>query len=98
MHFLLVGPGGAVGSVARYALVLPFAGLASTRHALSPDVALFLMVGVCGGQSTVSSFSLPTFELLRMGHPVQAIADDTAVVASPVTTTLAHRWVIPTFY
>src|ERR1700733_10942707 len=36
------------------------------RYPVSDNVRLFVMVGVCGGVSTVSSFSLPTF---RPGGP-----------------------------
>ena len=125
MQFVLVGIGGAVGSVARYAIVLAFAdlapttfplgtvlvnitgsaligalaGLASTRHALNPQFAQFLMVGVCGGYTTFSSFSLQTFELLRLGRPIQAMVNVTvSVLICVVATTLAHRWVVSKFY
>ena len=124
MQFVLVGIGGALGSIARYAMVLAFAdfapttfpvgtvvvnilgstligglaGLASTRHALNPDLALFLMVGVCGGYTTFSSFSLQTFELLRTGRAAQAIANViVSVLVCLVATTLAYRWVVIRF-
>ncbi|HKM65089.1 MAG TPA: fluoride efflux transporter CrcB [Acidisphaera sp.] len=124
MQFVLVGIGGALGSIARYAMVLAFtelapstfplgtvivnilgsaligglAGLASTRHAMSPELATFLMVGVCGGYTTFSSFSLQTFDLLRSGRPIQAIANVTvSVVFCLVATTLAYRLVVGKF-
>lgn len=34
----------------------------------SPDVRAFLMIGICGGYTTFSSFSLQTLNLLRDGH------------------------------
>jgi len=38
----------------------------------SPSVRLFLMVGVCGGYTTFSSFSLQTLNLLRNGEWLNA--------------------------
>jgi CrcB protein len=38
------------------------------------DMRLFVMVGICGGFTTFSVFSLQTFELLRGGEEVRALA------------------------
>ena len=121
MQFLLVGLGGALGSIARYVMVLAFAetapmsfplgtvvvnilgsgligglaGLLTTRHALDANLARFLTVGVCGGYTTFSSFSLQTFELLRTGRPVQAITNVTvSVLACLFATAVAYRWAV----
>jgi CrcB protein len=43
-------------------------GVASLRLPVLTDFRLFLMVGVLGGFTTFSSFSLDTLTLLRQGH------------------------------
>jgi CrcB protein len=40
---------------------------APARVAMHPDVRVFLMVGICGGFTTFSAFSLQTLELLQSG-------------------------------
>jgi CrcB protein len=50
------------------------AGLAVARPGtVTPDWRLFLVVGVCGGFTTFSAFSLETLELVRLGHPLTAL-------------------------
>jgi fluoride exporter len=49
--------------------------LATSRSLISTEVRIFLMVGVCGGFTTFSSFSLQTFDLLREGRAVAAFAN-----------------------
>jgi CrcB protein len=57
-------------NVAGSAAIGLLAGLvASGRLQLSPDVRTFLMVGILGGFTTFSSFSLDTIALLRTGQP-----------------------------
>ena len=96
MIWLLVGLGGALGSMARHGLnhiihqrnltttfpigifiinVLGSAiigavagGLASGRFSLSFEGRTFVVVGLLGGFTTFSSFSLDTFALIRDGH------------------------------
>ena len=46
--------------------------LASGRYPVSENVRLFVMVGLCGGFTTFSSFSLQTLDLLRGGAPLRA--------------------------
>lgn len=46
--------------------------LPSSRFALPEIWRLAFMVGICGGFTTFSAFSLQTFELLRLGFPGRA--------------------------
>ena len=103
MVWLLVGVGGALGSMARHGLnqvihqrnlaatfpigifvinvlgsvaIGVLAGLvASGRTALSLESRTFLIVGVLGGFTTFSSFSLDTLTLIRDGHTAAAVAN-----------------------
>lgn len=50
--------------------VIAFFGVLTFNHAkflVSENIRLFVMVGVCGGFTTFSSFSLQSFELLKKG-------------------------------
>jgi CrcB protein len=46
--------------------------LAHGRYPVSEDVRLFVMIGICGGYTTFSSFSLQTLDLLRSGALTRA--------------------------
>jgi CrcB protein len=56
------------------------------RWAPSPDARLFLTVGLCGGYTTFSSFSLQTLDLIRTGQAPAALGN---VVGSVVLCLLA---------
>ena len=100
--YILVGLGGAIGSMARFWLasamlrltgpgfpwgtvLINVAGslaigwlagiLAISRANASAGLPAFAMVGLCGGFTTFSAFSLQTVELLRDGRPVAAAAN-----------------------
>jgi CrcB protein len=46
--------------------------LADGKYPASEQVRLFIMVGVCGGFTTFSAFSLQTLDLLRSGAWMRA--------------------------
>jgi CrcB protein len=103
MTWLLIGIGGALGSIARHGLnhlihqrnlssTFPFgiftinilgsaiigalAGVLASGHwHWTFNARVFVFVGVLGGFTTFSSFSLDTFALLRAGHAEQAMAN-----------------------
>lgn len=109
MTWLLIGIGGALGSVARHGLnhlvhqrflasTFPLgiflvnivgstlmgvaAGLLTSGRAhLSVEARTFLFVGVFGGFTTFSSFSLDTLALFRDGHQLQALSNVVGQVA-----------------
>jgi fluoride exporter len=55
--------------------------LAHGRYPVSENVRLFVMIGLCGGYTTFSSFSLQTLDLLRLGAPGRAALNIVASVA-----------------
>jgi CrcB protein len=57
----------------------------------SLDVRLFVMVGLCGGFTTFSAFSLQTFELLRSGESIRAASYIVAsVLLCVIGTAIGH--------
>lgn len=59
-----------------------------SRWPLSPDIRLFVTVGICGGYTTFSSFSLQTLDLMREGHAGAAAGN----IAGSVAVCLASVW------
>ena len=55
--------------------------LSAGRFPVSDPLRLFVMIGVCGGFTTFSSFSLQTLDLIRGGFLLRAIVNVTASVA-----------------
>lgn len=63
--------------------VIGFFGTLSLAHGrlpVSENVRLFVMVGLCGGYTTFSSFSLQTFDLIRGGAVFRAGVNVTASI------------------
>ena len=56
-------------------------GLTPERMGLHADLRIFLMVGICGGFTTFSSFSLQTLELIQSGDTASALLYIAASVA-----------------
>ena len=57
-------------------LVIGFFGVLTGpggRFGVSPDARVFVMVGLCGGYTTFSSFSYQTLNLLRDGELLRAL-------------------------
>ncbi|HJS88142.1 MAG TPA: fluoride efflux transporter CrcB [Acetobacteraceae bacterium] len=104
MNYVLIGLGGALGSMARAWMTLLVARVAGAtfpwgtvlinvlgsfvigffgtltdglggRYAASAEARAFVMIGICGGFTTFSSFSLQTLELLRHGRIGPAAAN-----------------------
>lgn len=55
--------------------------LAGGRFPAPENLRLFVMVGLCGGFTTFSAFSLQTLDLLRSGAALRAAINVTASVA-----------------
>jgi fluoride exporter len=66
------------------------------KYPASDNMRLFVMVGICGGFTTFSSFSLQTFDLMRSGAWSRALANVLLSVVLCMTAVaaghaLAHR-------
>lgn len=72
------------------------AALAARYSGLSPRLMLFIRVGLCGGFTTFSSFSLETFTLLRSGaYGAAAAYAVLSAVLGVLAVFLAHALVRP---
>jgi CrcB protein len=55
-------------------LIGAFVGLFATKWDLSQTMRIFLTVGICGGYTTFSTFSLDSYYLIERGQPGVAAA------------------------
>lgn len=62
---------------------------ADSRFAASPELRAFILVGVCGGFTTFSSFSQQTVDLIRDGRPLSALLNIGLSVAICLLSTTA---------
>jgi CrcB protein len=77
-------PWGTIGINILGSFIIGFFGtltLAQGRYPVSENVRIFVMIGLCGGFTTFSSFSLQTLDLMRNGAMLRAAIN---VVASVV--------------
>jgi CrcB protein len=118
---LLVGIGGALGSIARYlsgvavgrvwpssfplaTMLINITGslimglfigwLARTTPAWQADARLFFAIGVLGGFTTLSSFSLDTVVLLERGEVGQAAVYVTVSIAVSIVALFVGLWLM----
>lgn len=61
---------------------------------IGADTRSFVMVGICGGFTTFSSFSLGTLSLLQMGELVLPMANIVSSVAGCLLATAAGVWLV----
>jgi CrcB protein len=65
--------------------------LAHGRYPMPETLRLFVMIGLCGGYTTFSSFSLQTLDLLRSGATLRALINILAsVVLCVAAVALGH--------
>jgi CrcB protein len=70
-------------------LIGAFIGLFATRWDLSQTARVFLTIGICGGYTTFSTFSLDTFYLIERGEMLSSAAYMIASVVLSVAALIA---------
>lgn len=84
-HTLLINVLGAI-------LIGMIVKTADSTQMLSPAAVLFLKVGVCGGFTTFSTFSLESLDLLESGRPAAFAVYVIASVTLCVAGVLGGKW------
>ena len=73
-------------------------GLAALKLNLSPDLRAFLTVGILGGYTTFSTFSLDSALLLQRGEYAQAAAYVIGSVVLSILALFAGLWIVRAIY
>ena len=73
MHFLAIPMGTLTVNVVGSFIIGVIVGISQKSEILSADVRLFLMVGICGGFTTFSSFSVENLMLIQNGQVFSAL-------------------------
>lgn len=71
--------------------------LAHGRFPVSENARLFVMIGLCGGYTTFSSFSLQTLDLIRSGAMVRAMINIVVSVVLCVAATACGHLIASRF-
>ena len=91
-------PWGTIGINIAGSFAISFFGTLTLAHGrfVAPEPArLFFMVGVCGGFTTFSSFSLQTFDLIRAGAMGRALINVAVSVLLCLGRWLRDTWSRP---
>lgn len=67
--------------------------LAHGKYPISENMRLFVMVGICGGFTTFSSFSLQTLDLIRNGALMRAALNIILSVTLCIGAVAAGHWI-----
>lgn len=76
--------------------VIGYVGALTASDSRFHDVRAFVMVGICGGFTTFSSFSLQTLDLIRAGRPLQAGVNVALSIMLCLLAVTAGHYVAPT--
>lgn len=66
--------------------------LAEGRFPVSENIRIFIMIGLCGGYTTFSAFSLQTLDLLRSGFALRATLNVVGSVVFCVAAVAIGHW------
>ena len=70
------------------------AGAVLKKGDLDPRLVLLVKVGICGGFTTFSSFALETFDLIKAGNVLTALAYGVFSVAAGIAAVFAGEWAV----
>ncbi len=70
------------------------AAIAAKNETLDPRLVLFIKVGICGGFTTFSTFSLEVNDLLKSGSVITALIYITASVVCSVSAVFLGQYII----